>query len=105
MDRYLDMENQILEKDKQLRQQAEQIGALSASLEMALNQQKIDQAENQRLKEAIFNKSELITLRRFFNRGVRCAKENHDNYEDAVFAGTFYTDPILQKINKALKGN
>ena len=34
-------------------QLAEQIGVLSASLELALNQQKIDRAENQRLKEAL----------------------------------------------------
>ena len=34
-------------------QQAEQIGVLSASLELALNQQKIDKAENQRLKEQV----------------------------------------------------
>ena len=36
--------------NEKLEQLSEQIGVLSASLELALNQQKIDQAENQRLK-------------------------------------------------------
>ena len=40
-------------RDKTIQQQAERIGVLSASLELALNQQKIDQAENKRLKEAL----------------------------------------------------
>lgn len=47
----------------------------------------------------IFTKTELITLRRFFNRGVRCAEENHDNYEDPVC--TYNTAAILEKLNQA----
>ena len=39
--------------EAKVKQQAEQIGVLSASLELALNQQKIDRAENQRLKEEL----------------------------------------------------
>ena len=35
------------------KRKAEQIGKLSASLELALNQQKIDKAENKRLKEEV----------------------------------------------------
>jgi len=51
--RYAEMEIAELKTEygKQVERQAEQVGKLLASLELALNQRKIDKAENQRLKD------------------------------------------------------
>ena len=47
------------------------------------------------------SESDLITLRRFFNRGVNCAEMNHDNFTHKI--GTYDCGAIAEKLKIASK--
>ena len=42
---------------------------------------------------------DFITLKRFFNRGVRCADENHDRYSSSVY--TYGCDSVTKALKRA----